>query len=120
MTIATVRNDDEDDNNAPGLRPRNADSIPMPVSSPSMVPKHATCNEDNDNNDNDDDDDGGDDDDDDANHNNDNNSGGGGLAAAAAAAGAAAKVAGNESIDGCMGACNDESGRWKTMQQPTK
>ncbi len=33
---------------------------------------------------------------------------------------AAAKVAGNESFDGCMGVCDDESGCQTTMQQPTK
>jgi hypothetical protein len=83
--ITTVRNDDED--NAPGLRPRNADSIPAPVRSPSMAPKHAACNDDDD--DNDDDNDGNDDEDDDANHINNNGSGSGSLAAVAAAAGMA-------------------------------
>jgi hypothetical protein len=34
MMIATVHNNDDDD--APIPRPRNADSIPTPVSSPSM------------------------------------------------------------------------------------
>ncbi len=42
MTIAMVCNDDDD--YAPGPRPRNADSIPMLVSSPSMAPQHAACN----------------------------------------------------------------------------
>ncbi len=52
--------------------------------------------------------------------------GGGGPAAAAAAAGAAVedgwrqKAAGNKSVDGRMTACNDESGRRTTTQQPTK
>ncbi len=87
MMIATVRNEDNDNNDAPGSRPRNADSIPAPVSSPSMAPKHSALNDDDD--DDEDSDDGDDDDDDDANHNNDNDSGGGGPAAAAAAAGAA-------------------------------
>ncbi len=41
-TIATVCNDN--DNNAPGLRPRNADSIPVRVSSLSMAPQHAARN----------------------------------------------------------------------------
>ncbi len=31
----------------------------------------------------------------------------------------AAKAAGNKSVDGCMTACDDKSGRWKTTQQPT-
>jgi hypothetical protein len=31
----------------------------------------------------------------------------------------AEKAAGNESLDGRMAACNDKSGRQKTMQQPT-
>jgi hypothetical protein len=31
-----------------------------------------------------------------------------------------AKAAGNKSINGCMTTCNDKSGRWTTMQQPTK
>ena len=31
----------------------------------------------------------------------------------------AAKAAGNKGIDGCMTACDDESGRRTTMQQPT-
>ena len=31
----------------------------------------------------------------------------------------AAKAAGNESVNGCMTACDDESGRRTTMQQPT-
>ncbi len=83
--IATVHNDDN--NNAPGLGPRNADSIPALVSSPSMVPKHAACNDDDNKDDNDND--SNDNDDDNANNNNDNDSGGGGPAAAAAAAGVA-------------------------------
>jgi hypothetical protein len=29
-----------------------------------------------------------------------------------------AKAAGNKSVDGHMTACDDEIGRWKTMQQP--
>jgi hypothetical protein len=32
----------------------------------------------------------------------------------------AAKAAGNESIDGHMIACDDECGRRKTMQQPSR
>ncbi len=43
--------------------------------------------------------------------------GGGGLVATAAQL--VAKVAGNKSVNGCMMACDDESGRQKTMQQPT-
>ncbi len=31
----------------------------------------------------------------------------------------AGKAAGNESVNGCMTACKDESGRQKTMQQST-
>ncbi len=52
--------------------------------------------------------------------------GGGSPVAAAAAAGVAVdnnwrqKAAGNKSVDGCMTACNDESGQWTTTQQPTK
>jgi hypothetical protein len=34
--------------------------------------------------------------------------------------GLAAKLAGNESVDCCMTACNDKSGRRTTTQQPTK
>ena len=30
-----------------------------------------------------------------------------------------AKATGNKSVNGRMMACNDESGRWTTMQQPT-
>jgi hypothetical protein len=30
-----------------------------------------------------------------------------------------AKAAGNKSVDGCMTACNDKSGRQTTTQQPT-
>jgi hypothetical protein len=40
--IAMVRNNNDD--NAPSPRPRNADSIPAPVSIPSMAPQHAACN----------------------------------------------------------------------------
>jgi hypothetical protein len=40
--IATVCKDSND--NAPGMRLRNADSIPVLVSSPSMAPQHAACN----------------------------------------------------------------------------
>jgi hypothetical protein len=87
----TVGKDNDDD--APGPRLRNADSIPAPVSSPSIALKHAACN-DNDDND-DDDNDGNNDDNDDANDNNDNDSGGGGPAAAAAAAGAVVDAGGS-------------------------
>jgi hypothetical protein len=111
--IAMVHNNDNDDNNAPGLRPRNTDSIPAPVSSPSMAPKHPARNDNDDNNDNDYDNDGNDDDNNNANHNKDNNSGGGGMVAAA-------KAAGNERVNGCMGACDDKSGCRTTTQQPTK
>jgi hypothetical protein len=61
----------------------------------------------------------------------DHGGGGGGCGGPAAAAAAvavaveavednlSAKAAGNESVDGRMTACDDEIGRWTTLQQPT-
>jgi hypothetical protein len=45
--------------------------------------------------------------------------GGGGGGSGGGGRQSPAKAAGNESVDGCMMACDDEIGRWTTLQQPT-